>query len=644
MSVLSRSLKMKSLAPFVVAVLALPVIASNAQRPAPVAENFRTLATFTHGSYSADPHASPDGRFVLIAAPGELQVYEVATKSSRKLVDGAIEALAWSRTGDRIAFARLAEDGHTSQVWSMPLDPKTANPTGPAQRVSVGQGSQPSISFDGKWISFAAFDSNGVATSHGPRSAHLSVVPVTGGPEKVIAHYKGWFDNAVWSADGKSIYINGTVVGGKTTAVSKLFLDGRAPEVIRPGEAEWFAGMTADRRHLVLVPAKRRVAAGDRASIIDTTGKEIGRVPLPVGAITAYNGVLGDSALLWVAYKDLKRIEIRPTKGGEATRVPIIGDANESPLWSPDGNRIAFQVYENNRVALAVMNADGTGVQVCRAIALRDDPWAASWSPDSKSILFASQDPHQLYLLDVAANRARMVFYDSTARIGIWRWRADGRSINAVMWRDPMQRSSIDEISLSGTQRKLLDVTALPGANGFQFVNDTLIFSRSGTASFVMPLNGGPARKLSDVPAGTGLPLADVSSDRQLVAGRLNDRAHPEVHQIELTSLTSGARRVIEVPFEFTWTEPRFTPDGSALLISGRAPIDSTSSRVYFVPLDGGAPRELARVGNPNGTTISVSPNGASVAYTAQVSHSQSLLLIDLRPALARISLAPTGH
>lgn len=626
---------MKVLSSLIATAIGLPAVAALAQQPSAQPPAFRALATFDIWP-STDPHVSPDGRFVLLGTGRDLQVYEVATKRTRKLVEGrSLDFLEWSRSGDRIAWTQAGDDGRTSYVWSMPMDPRSATPTGPAQRVTARESAQPAISLDGRWLAYAAPDSVRPGSTLPLRDRQLAIVPVTGGPERVLAHIEGGWEYARWSADGKSIYVSGSVVGGKKAAITKVYLDGRAPEVVRPGNDEWFPGMTADRRHLVLVPAKGRITAGDRAIIIDTTGKEVGRVPLPEGTSNHYDDVLGDSALVWLVASDRRSIEIGSMNGGRPKQVPVVGESNYTPTWSPDGKRIAFRVGEHGRYMLAVMNADGTNVRTFRDTDTRDDH---RWSPDSKHIVFSSRDGHRLFLLDVAANSFRTVLTDTTVRVGNWTWSASGRSIVAAMLRQPMSQTSLDEITLTGARRKLVDFASLPGLKVFQFVGDSAVYYRSDSAAFLKPLYGGPIRKLGDVSPNSQLRAAVVSPDRRWLAGPLLDAQRPGL-QLEITSLASGERRLIEVPFRLAWAEPRFTPDGRSLVALGSEGTDTTGARLFVVPLGGGAARALTTAKSPAGA-FSVSPDGASVTYVVQESRSMSLLLVDLRPGLPRASSA----
>jgi len=63
--------------------------------------------------------------------------------------------------------------------------------------------------------------------------------------------------------------------------------------------------------------------------------------------------------------------------------------SDQLPAWSPDGNTVVFQSLPDERAAIFVMNADGTGVQQLIAT---DTDWIESpaWSPDGNKIAFAS--------------------------------------------------------------------------------------------------------------------------------------------------------------------------------------------------------------------------------------------------------------
>lgn len=64
---------------------------------------------------------------------------------------------------------------------------------------------------------------------------------------------------------------------------------------------------------------------------------------------------------------------------------------NERPIWSPDGDRIAFSSNRDGSKNLYWMPADGGAVE--RLSTSRHWQWPTGWSPDGKVLLFDNQTP-----------------------------------------------------------------------------------------------------------------------------------------------------------------------------------------------------------------------------------------------------------
>jgi Tol biopolymer transport system component len=596
----------------------------------------RTLASF-QGDSIQDLSTSPNGRFVVLGTRTSLWMYDVASRQSWSLADGGGSELNWSPRGDRIAYVR-ASDADTGQyVWTMRLDANTGRARGPAQRVTTGQGDGPSVSPDGRFIAFASYDSG--------QAERLTVVPVTGGPERVLAPpFPRGLEGIYWSADGRSIYFNADAPGSTVHSVLKATIGRRALVTIR-SHNEWIAGMTEDRRYLVLVPVEPRVAPGDRATVIDTAGREVGHVLLPAGTGVVYDGVLGDSDLIWVAARDQRVLEVRPVAGGCAKRLPVIGESDDIPIWSPDGTRIAFQVRDGVRTSLALVNADGTNPRVYpEAEVLRPDAWSASWSPDSRFVAIRGPgrlaSARRLSLLDVDAGTIHTILEDTGHGIGIWQWRADGRAIVlALVDRGNWARGRIEEVTESGQRRELLPLNNI---NGFAFVGGASAFMRMDSTAILRPLNGGPVNRLSRVPSGTSLNNVVASNDLRRIAGLLVDPKRHTIDQVEVFSVETGARTVLDLPFGLypPGDRPAFLPGDSALLVFGQYRA-GTDVNLFRVPLNGDTPSVFADVGKPQSdsyiSAASVSPDGRTVVYAVQPEFgTQSLELIDLRSAIPR--------
>jgi dipeptidyl aminopeptidase/acylaminoacyl peptidase len=568
-----------------------------------------------------------------------IRMFDVRTRESWIVVPGEAEAVSWSPKSDMIAFMR--DDNNNTVVWSVSIDATTGKAIGPAQRVSVGYGENPTISPDSKWIAYQAVDS---------ASVDLVIVPATGGPSRTLMAGALLASEIFWSADGKSIYTSqylkrqapGVNVASSYGNIVKFRVEGGAPQVIYKA-GEMIAGMTADRRHLVLVAGAGSLsltAPGEQGTVIDTTGRVVGHFPLPTGE-KQFDRVLGDSALVWITTTDERVLEVRPTAGGPAKRLPLIGESNDAPSWSPDGKRIAFTVRDSSRrTLLAISNADGSNPRV-----FRDNPTPFGfWSPDSRFLAQLHRDrpgtvptpgePVTLSVLDVTTGTQRAVVKDSMFN---YRWRDDGKSF--VLIRFSPDVISFYELSLNGKQTKLSD--APRRSRGMNFIGNSAVFMRSDSGAFIQPVVGGPARRIADIPAGTRPSTSVYSDDGRWVAGQLlgnGASGRSWTSRIELFSVETRARTVLELPFAMSGL-PDFVPGDNSLFVIGRSASNAPVT-IYRVPLNGDTPRAFAEIGKVErwrGTHhyLSVSPDGKFVAYGAQPEASTiSLGVISLRGAI----------
>lgn len=349
-----------------------------------------------------------------------------------------------------------------------------------------------------------------------------------------------------------------------------------------------------------------------------------------------------------LARADTQRLVISSLDGKFVRQIPLIGESNHVPMWSPDGKSIAFQVRDNGRNVIAVVQSDGSTPRVFRNVASATAQ-SARWSPDSRSIGFLDPGRHAFRLLNITTGNIRTVSTDSSAQVGVWIWRPDGRSIAAVMttpgalpglrW---LQRR-VDEITVEGNRRPLLDTAAMRGVPGVTFIDPYTIFFRTDSAAYRMPLSGGPPQRLVDLrgsmrpPTGvhTTAPTSDVWAG--LIPGN-----NFEGGRIEFISAQSGERRVVAVPFRpMAGPSPEWTPSGRELIVAGRPPLDTTRLDtatirlfragdtttvrqllarnatpvwLYRVPVNGGEPYRIATFGGTDGWT-SVSPDETFVVY-----------------------------
>jgi dipeptidyl aminopeptidase/acylaminoacyl peptidase len=86
------------------------------------------------------------------------------------------------------------------------------------------------------------------------------------------------------------------------------------------------------------------------------------------------------------------------TIGGQASRLGGDQDPSGDPVWSPDGQWLAYRGRVGDKTGLVVSRADGTNAKVLTAIEGTNAPLpgastSISWSPDNRRIAFVSAVP-----------------------------------------------------------------------------------------------------------------------------------------------------------------------------------------------------------------------------------------------------------
>ena len=201
-------------------------------------------------------------------------------------------------------------------------------------------------------------------------------------------------------------------------------------------------------------------SAGSHLELIDGSGdgRDLAFAPSisPDGsriAYAAYYEEPGTGSLNW-------EILTANPDGSDKTRLTENDRLDIHPVWSPDGNRIAFAVspQSNWQFGISVMAADGSESQpLVVPTDLENSSVLAppAWSPDGSHIAIVALNSegdeftHQIYVVAVDGTGVRMLANDHTSAPT---WSPDGRSIAFGMTATERGLYSLYTIKSDGSQ------------------------------------------------------------------------------------------------------------------------------------------------------------------------------------------------
>ena len=281
----------------------------------------------------------------------------------------------------------------------------------------------------------------------------------------------------------------------------------------------------------------------------------------------------------------------------------------QSPVWSPDGRRIAFVNRRDGRV-LYVMNADGSGL---RRVAMVQRHATPAWSPDGRKIVFQGWGDGQVYVVNADGSGQRTLARRGNAPA----WSPDGRRIAFVI------TSTIYVVNADGSGHRTLTrlgrdggVPSLawsPDGRKLFFLVEPI--NRCGICSrlYVLNADGSGLRDVTRTLAGGfGSPASDPvwSPDgRRIAFVRLNTR-----HGVYLVNADgSGVRNLTPKPMGAAYSAPTWSHDGRKIAFASER---DGNSEIYLMNADGSGQRnltdDLAYDGDPGW-----SPDGRKVTFVS---------------------------
>lgn len=252
-----------------------------------------------------------------------------------------------------------------------------------------GVDSLPAFSPDGKWVAFKR-EFTGSAQE-------LFVIPASGGRTRQLTSDARPIDGITWTADSREIVFASTrrpiegslwrvsVFGGHPLAISASLYSVSYPNIARRrGRTLSFNEAWTDSNiHLWTGRGIPRSGEswgfGEPFAIINSTRADHSPAISPDSEHVAFVSDRTGNEEIWVSHADGSNL-IQLTSFGK--------DSAGSPQWSPDGLRLAFDVWSSGQANVYVIDSQGGAPR--RLSSERFESWMPAWSPDSSRIYFTS--------------------------------------------------------------------------------------------------------------------------------------------------------------------------------------------------------------------------------------------------------------
>jgi serine/threonine-protein kinase len=260
--------------------------------------------------------------------------------------------------------------------------------------------------------------------------ARIEVVSLKTGKRRVLI--EGGYD-ARYAPSGHLVYEHAGSILAVPFDLDRLALRGSPVTVVeglRPLGRNTRSNFTFSSNGTLVYVPRGDQPVGDGLVWIDRKG---GRQPVPLREDMLINDwrLSPDGRRLAVGVFRLNdELWIYDFERGTFTKL-VSGWDNTSPVWTPDGARVAFTSSREGSWSIFWILADGSGAPE-RLTDMAGDPWPESFSPDGRYLAFSVGNSADIWILPIEGERKPWPFVQSSADEWSARFSPDGRFVAYV--------------------------------------------------------------------------------------------------------------------------------------------------------------------------------------------------------------------
>lgn len=516
------------------------------------------------------PRWSPDGSRIAFFSfrDGYYHIWSVNRDGSglRQLTSGVFDEREpdWSPDGQSIIFS--SDRSGNYDVWKMELASGTL-----AQLTSdSGNDYFPSYSADGKKIAFVSDRVSGPGI----------YILTDDGERRLVSREKEKLTGPTWGLDGRTIYFSSFTGAASTLERSDLSgectIVSEKEEDVFPFRISWFSAneylYTADGK------IKRKKVGARTSKPIPFTAEVVvvkadykrkdysfdNSQPRPVKGIKGLSVSPDGNSFVFSAMGEiwiLKKGDPKPKA------ITTNRQMDSDPVWSPDGNRIAFLSDRTGPMTLWAHDLKTSKQELL--IQSEYDLNYPSWSPDGSKIAFYQADPRNawgrgiLMTLDLTSRKTEKI-HESLFVPSMPSWSSDGEiialsslEVNSSRFREGLNKILLVSLKkqpdryVSPVRDRSLAIRAKngpawsPDGKKIAYVQDGLLWTVDVDAT--------------GNPVGPPLRLTNELAETPSWTGDSKRITYLATDTIKQVTLSDGTVDVIPIDFKWTYSEPHET-------------------------------------------------------------------------------------